>query len=84
MIEAEQTEEGEATRNDRLIAVASASRTHSDIESLGDLNRSLLEEIEYFFISYNRIKGRRFKPLGRFGPGRARQVVEDGIRRLKR
>jgi inorganic pyrophosphatase len=80
VIEAEQTEDGETMRNDRLIAVAKDSRTHSDIQSLTDLNDSLVKEIEHFFISYNKAKGKRFKPLGRFAPDRARKVVEAGIK----
>jgi inorganic pyrophosphatase len=81
VIEAEQTErDGKTERNDRLIAVATASRTHKKVRSLNGLGEQLLEEIEHFFISYNKIKGKEFKPLGRFGPRRAAQVVEDGIK----
>jgi inorganic pyrophosphatase len=79
VIEAEQTEDDETMRNDRLIAVAKDSRTHSDIQSLNDLNESLVNEIEHFFISFNQAKGKQFKPLGRFMSQRARQVVEAGV-----
>ncbi|MBT1071103.1 inorganic diphosphatase [Pelotalea chapellei] len=82
VIEAEQVEEGQAEQNDRLIAVASASRTHGDVHSLADLNGRLLEEIEHFFISYNHITQKIFRPLGRNGPERARLVVEEGIKRF--
>jgi len=82
VIEAEQTEgeKQDTTRNDRLICVASPSRTHKDVMTLDDLNDAILEEIEHFFISYNRIKGKRFTPLGRFGPEKARLLVEKGIK----
>jgi inorganic pyrophosphatase len=83
VIEAEQTEKGETERNDRLIAVASKSRTHSDLKTLTDLSPKLLDEIEHFFISYNEVKGKKFKPLGRYGPERARRLVLRG-RRKKR
>jgi inorganic pyrophosphatase len=80
VIEAEQTEEdGEITRNDRLIAVAANSRSHGDVTSLEDLNANLVKEIEHFFVSYNEIKGKRFRPLGRFGPERAARLVKAGI-----
>jgi inorganic pyrophosphatase len=79
VIEAEQTErDGETTRNDRLIAVAAKSRLHAHVRSLDDLNENLLAEIEHFFVSYNDIKGKEFKPLGRYGPAHARRVVEEG------
>jgi inorganic pyrophosphatase len=77
VIEAEQTErDGETTRNDRLIAVASDSHLLKKVRSLGRLNANLVEEIEHFFVSYNQIKGKEFKPLGRFGPVRASKVQE--------
>jgi inorganic pyrophosphatase len=81
VIEAEQTEKGEKTRNDRLIAVASKSRVHKDLKSITDLNPKLLDEIEHFFISYNEAKGKKFKPLGRYGPERARKLVKRERRR---
>ena len=81
VIEAEQTEEGETGRNDRLIAVAAKSRTHAALKSLSDLSAKLLDEIEHFFISYNAAKKKKFKPLGRFGPERARKLVLKGKRK---
>src|ERR1044072_6302036 len=82
VIEADQTEEGETRRNDRLIAIAVDSRTHRDIRTLEDLNELLVDEIEHFFISYNEAKGKQFEPLGRYGPERARMVVEEGMKPL--
>lgn len=85
VIEAEQTErDGETTRNDRLIAVAAESRLMRKVRSLGGLNESLLDEIEHFFVSYNQAKGKEFKPLGRFGPTRARKLVEEGIENFRK
>jgi inorganic pyrophosphatase len=81
VIEAEQTEEDGPERNDRLIAVASNSRRHHSIRKLDDLSPDLLEEIEHFFVSYNRIKGKRFEPKGRHGPKRARKLVEQAMQR---
>jgi len=80
IIEANQTEKRKPTRNDRLIAVASNSRTHTDINSLQDLNKELVDQIEHFFISYNEIKGKKFEPLKRFGPKKAKAVVERSVR----
>lgn len=85
VIEAEQTErDGERTRNDRLIAVAADSRAHKDVRTLADLNSTMLDEIEHFFVSYNEIKGKTFVPLGRFGPVKAARLVEEGARRFRR
>jgi inorganic pyrophosphatase len=84
VIEAEQTEEGKTEKNDRLIAVASDSRVHKAITSINDLNPTLVDEIEHFFVSYNDAKGKEFKPLGRFGARKAKNIVEDGIKLYKK
>jgi len=79
VIEAKQTEKGKTERNDRLIAVADDSRNHRDVNTLEDLNSNLIAEIEHFFISYNEMKGKKFKPLGRFGPKRAVKLVKEAM-----
>jgi inorganic pyrophosphatase len=86
VIEAEQTDEegGKAVRNDRLIAVASHSREHADIESLKTISPHLLDEIEHFFVSYNQVRGKEFKPLGRHGAKRATKLMQRGQRRRRR
>ncbi len=76
VIEAEQTEDGKTERNDRLIAVAHSSRTHSHLKTIDDLDQNLLKEIEHFFCSYNEVKGKQFCVIGRGGPDRAREVIE--------
>ncbi len=84
VVEAEQTEEDGMTRNDRLIAVAAASRQHKGVRALRDVNEQLIAEIEHFFVSYNAVKGKEFKPTGRFGTDRATRIVEDGIKLFHR
>ena len=84
VIEADQTEDGETKRNDRLIAVAVDSRTHSEVQKLDELNENLVKEIEHFFVSYNEVKGKQFEPSGQFGPDRAKKVVEEGIKQYQR
>jgi inorganic pyrophosphatase len=84
VLEAEQTEEGQTVRNDRLIAVAADSRNHSHIRFLGDLNSNLLHEIKRFFISYNETKGKEFKVLGTAGPEQAHKLIEAALNKKKR
>ena len=85
VIEAEQTDEdGTTTRNDRLIAVASHSREHADIETLKALAPHAIEEIEHFFVSYNQARGKEFKPLGRHGAKRAQKLLKQAQRRRTR
>jgi inorganic pyrophosphatase len=84
VIEANQTEDGKTERNDRIIAVAAESHTHRGIKSLRDLDQTLLEEIEHFFVSYNQQRGKKFKSLGHRGPKRARSLVCKHTRKGKR
>ena len=73
IIEGEQKEDGKAERNDRLLAVAESSHTHSDVRSVKDLNDSLLKEVEEFFVNYHANDGTKFKVLGCKGPDAALQ-----------
>jgi inorganic pyrophosphatase len=84
VIEAEQTENGTTERNDRLIAVSMESHRHKQVRSLSHLGEELVGEIEHFFITYNQLHGKKFKPLGRHGPKRATKLVKDGQTRFKR
>jgi inorganic pyrophosphatase len=68
-IEAMQKDKGEKwTRNDRLLAVATHAQTHQDLKSLKDLRPHLLEEIKGFFVDYNKLRNRKFKPQNEAGP----------------
>ena len=83
-IEAEQKEDGEWTRNDRLIAVATHAQTYNDAKRLSDLRRHLVKEIEQFFASYNKLRDRKFKTGAETGPHEARALVDAGIKRFKK
>lgn len=83
VIVAEQTEGGRTTRNDRLIAVAANSRNHRDVRSLDALHGNLVDEIEHFFVSYNTAKGKQFRPTGRFGADRAREIFDEANARFR-
>ncbi len=83
VIEAEQTErDGKTERNDRLIAVASCSQEYHDTHELSDLPANIVTEIEHFFVSYNQLAGKTFKPVNRGDSERAKALVEDGRKRF--
>jgi inorganic pyrophosphatase len=81
VIEATQKDDNdrEPIRNDRLIAVASRARSYAETRSLGDLRPYLVEEIKAFFVQYNRLRDREFKPLRDGTPQEAMELVERGI-----
>ena len=84
VIEAEQTENDQTERNDRLLAVASKSATHRSIKELHDVSDDLIAQIEHFFVSYNAAKGKRFEVKRRAGRKQAGALIEAGVKRAKR
>ena len=80
VVEAEQTEKEKTERNDRLIGVAMTSHDYRSVETPEQLSPDLLTEIEQFFVSYNRLAEKEFRPIRRAGADRARQLVEAGRR----
>jgi inorganic pyrophosphatase len=84
VIEAEQSEGGKTAKNDRLLGVPMTPYSADEPESIRDLHTSLLDQIEQFFVSYNLLRGKKFKPTGRRGPKRAMALVEAGIKAFER
>ena len=84
VITAEQTEDGKTESNDRLLGVAVHSYQHEDIETIEDVSETLLSQVEEFFISYNKQRGKKFKVTGTGGPKKALAFLKAGIKELKR
>jgi inorganic pyrophosphatase len=82
-LRAEQTEGRRTLRNDRLIGVPHTDKIKPQARSFRDLSSQLLDQIEHFFISYNRYEGRAFRIMARDGPGAADRLVAEGIRRYR-
>jgi inorganic pyrophosphatase len=74
VLEAEQSEDGKTTRNDRLIGVAIEKQTPASLQDM-DLDKRTLSEIEYFFVSYNKLAGKKFRVCGKSGPKKALEIV---------
>lgn len=84
-IEAKQKEkEGGWTRNDRLIAVATHAQTHNGARKLGDLRPHLMNEIKEFFVTYNKLRDRKFKCKDDVAPETACKLIDAGIKRFKK
>jgi inorganic pyrophosphatase len=75
VIEAEQTEKGKTVRNDRLLAVVETPYNPPPFQALDELGTQWLAEVEHFFVAYNHMEGREFRPLGRHGPEKAHAVI---------
>jgi inorganic pyrophosphatase len=83
VIEAEQSEGGKTTRNDRLLGIAAEGHLYRDLHTPEDLTPGLLHEIEHFFVSYNQSRGREFRVLGHSGPEQAGELVEQARERFR-
>jgi inorganic pyrophosphatase len=81
VINAEQTEAGETEINDRLLGVAVHSYAHEDLESITAVSKTLLSQVEQFFVSYNKQRGKKFKIAGTGGPKKAIKFLKEGIRK---
>jgi len=83
VISAEQIEDGKKETNDRLLGVAIHSYDHEDIESIDDVGKTLLSQLEEFFISYNKQRGKKFRITGTGGPNKAVKFLKEGIKKQK-
>jgi inorganic pyrophosphatase len=61
VISAEQTEDGKTETNDRLLGVAVHSYEHEDLQSISEVSKTLLDQVEEFFVSYNKQRGRSLR-----------------------
>ena len=75
-ITAEQTEEGKTVRNDRFLSVPEASQLFSEVTSIDDLPGETIEQLEHFFINYNKEEGKKFKPLNRISAKKAFDLIK--------
>jgi len=76
VIEAEQTEGDKSERNDRLMAVSTASHLYKRVNKIEDLGEPYLRNLEAFFVNYNRLSGKGFKILRVGEPDEAVKCVK--------
>jgi inorganic pyrophosphatase len=56
--------------------VAIPSYDHQELHSIDDVSKSLLAQVEAFFISYNRQRGKKFKVISAAGPKKALKFLQ--------
>lgn len=83
IINAEQTEKGKTESNDRLMGVAIHSYDHEDLKTIEDVSKTLLDQVEAFFVSYNKQRGKKFRIMGTGGPKKAIGFLKAGIKARK-
>lgn len=75
-ITAKQTEKGKTVRNDRFIAIPEVSVLFAGIKTLGDLPADIIEQLEKFFMNYNELAEKKFKPLKRLDAKKALKLIK--------
>lgn len=84
VIEAEQTERnGKTVRNDRLIAVSNWSHVYEHIKDIKDISPNLLKELAHFFVSYNEVLGKNFKPIKFSGMDKADKLIKAAVKKFR-
>jgi inorganic pyrophosphatase len=66
------------------VGVAIHSYDHEDLETINDVSKTLLDQLEEFFISYNKQRGKKFKVTGTGGPKKAIKFLTAGIQAHKK
>ena len=62
------------------LGVAIHSYDHEDLESIDDVSKTLLDQLDEVFISYNKQRGKKFKITDTGGPGKAIKFLKAGIK----
>jgi inorganic pyrophosphatase len=83
VISAEQIQDGDKETNDRLLGVAVHSYNHEGLTTIDDLSKTQLSQLEEFFVSYNKQRGKKFKITGTGGPRKAIKFLKTGIKKHK-
>jgi len=84
VIEGEQRDGKQKTRNDRIVAVEQGNHSYATITHIDDLGKRFVKELEEFFVNYHDLMGKRFEVLDVRGLKEARKCVEKGIRKARK
>lgn len=82
-IRAEQSEEKgskKMIRNDRFLAIPKFSNIFQDVEKMADLPKQITDDLEDFFIDYNRLEGKKFKAIDKMSPKEAEKCITDQLK----
>jgi inorganic pyrophosphatase len=80
VVQANQTKKGKTVRNDRFIAVAETSLNFRRVHDLRDLDRDLIAQLEYFFVSYIEGAGGQVRIVKTQGAAAARRLLKPMMR----
>jgi inorganic pyrophosphatase len=76
VIEGEQVDRRDTTRNDRIVGVEQGNHSFTHIRRMDDLGKHFEKELEEFFVNFHRLEGKGYRVLGVKGPAEARRRVK--------
>jgi len=79
MLRARQIDKRISVRNDRFLAVPVTPVNSPAQKDLRDIAATQLDDLERFFVTYNRLQGRRFIPERRDGAKAAYRALRQGM-----
>ena len=82
-IKAEQSEDKKSdkmVRNDRYLAVPKCSNIFENVKSIQDLPSRILNQLQEFFVDYNKLEGKKFKALDKLEAKEAQQLIADQLK----
>jgi inorganic pyrophosphatase len=76
-IMAEQTSENhkKLIRNDRFLAIPKCSNIFEKVASMDDLPAQITDQLEEFFVDYNKLEGKKFKVLDQMSAKKAQRLI---------
>jgi inorganic pyrophosphatase len=75
-MQTDSTNKKKIIRNDRFMGIPSQSVLYQKIKSIEDLPDKILQELEDFFINYNKIQNKKFKILSKLNPASAIKIIK--------
>jgi inorganic pyrophosphatase len=75
VMEGEQVEKGKKQRNDRIIALPLDAKSREPLRPAVHFDEALAKSLTEFFVTYNKLQGKEFRPLGTHGEERALELV---------
>jgi inorganic pyrophosphatase len=83
VIEAEETEDAQTYRNDRLLATPSISRLYAKVRGPDDLADTLIDHLCAFWVHKGRLESKQYRLLRVAGPDTALDCVRKSAARAK-
>ncbi|HEY4062709.1 MAG TPA: inorganic diphosphatase [Puia sp.] len=77
-IKAEQSDEKgkkKLIRNDRFLAVPKCSNIFEDVKNMNDLPKEIMNQLEQFFVEYNKLEGKEFKAIKQMDSKEATKLI---------